>query len=425
MKNEKIENKSYLELVLNSIEENISEKIRIEQISSECFVSARQLYRDFYSYTGHSVHEYIRKRRLSKALSLLKYSSMSLARIANECGYSSQQAFCTSIKNAIGMTPLQYVNNTDVYYFPVCDEQLLKQITVQTKTIPDMIRINFLCSSLIGIENKAIQWLQSKLPNYKGKLLGRNGTQQGKNFCYELYIEYNIDFLNLLKNLEFKDITLVSSYTGFFAQISTKNDELSINHSWNFLYGHWLKNSMFEQDDIPYFEEYIIKNNCIVKLILHLPIKQKENFYKIKIEDVDDRLFLISTKTGFNAENSAVHELMNFVSFYHPHFFSTQKKVYICKSSNTYSCGINLPHPISTPKTGVHHLHLKKGIYAVLEGSCLKNSEEYEKVLVNWLKNSGIKTEGDLFSVYDINNGTDKKNIIVKSQVKIKHGRKI
>jgi hypothetical protein len=61
---------------------------------------------------------------------------------------------------------------------------------------------------------------------------------------------------------------------------------------------------MFEQDDISYFEEYIIKDSTVKKLILHLPIKMRENFYKINFKSFDERLFITASQSGTNAETS-------------------------------------------------------------------------------------------------------------------------
>jgi len=417
-----MESKAYLQSVITKIEQNIFEKINIGQLSSEYFISTRQLYRDFYCYTGHSINEYIRKRRLSKALSLLKHSSMSLSYIASECGYSSQQAFCKQIKSTILMTPAEYINSPDIYYFPICEGKKIRQIVIQNKMIPEMICLKYYNSQLIGIEDKAIKYLQSVLHNYNGTLFGRNGQQRGSKFCYELYIDYNEKYINTVIKcgLEF---SITTEYNGVFAFTTTKNNEQEINDTWDYIYGNWLKNSMFELDNTPYFEEYILNDNIIKKLILHLPVKRRENFYKISFNNFNERLFLISSKRGLNAEKDATKKLINFVSNYHPYFFTTQKEFYISMQNGWYFCGINLDNPVSVPRRGIKHLNIPQGTYAVLEGSCFKNHEEYEQILTNWLQENGFETDGEPFSIYDTSRGMDKKEIIIKSQIKIKDGR--
>ena len=70
-------------------------------LSNVGYASHAKLYRSFYSLTGHSVKEYVRKRRLSNALALIKTSDMGLADIAFQCGYSSHQALCRAVRQIL------------------------------------------------------------------------------------------------------------------------------------------------------------------------------------------------------------------------------------------------------------------------------------------------------------------------------------
>ena len=420
-----METKTYIKKAIDKIEQSISEKIKIEQLSSECFVSPRQLYRDFYSYTGHSINEYIRKRRMSKALSLLKHSSMGLADIAYLCGYSSQQALCKSIKSSIYMTPTEYRNNKNTYYyFPLCEEDKIRQIGIEYKKIPEMICIKFYHSRLTGIENWAVNRLLFVFTTYSGMLFGRNGLQRGSQFCYELYIEYSEESINILKKSQLAEYAITTAADGTFASMSVNNEEQDIKEAWNFLYGHWLKTSMFEADNNTYFEEYIFRDQKIKKLILHLPLKPRENFHKINIENFGDRLFAVSSKKGRNAEKSATNTVLNYIVKNHAYLFHTQKEYYTSKYKESYTCGMALKNPIYMPDDGsMALLTVPSGLYAVLDGSCFGCADEYEEVLLQWLQDKGFKIIGGPFSIYDISKGTSQREITVKTQVRIKDGR--
>ncbi len=420
-----MERKTYIKTVINKIEQNISRKINIEHLSMECFVSPRQLYRDFYSFTGHSINEYIRKRRMSKALSLLKHSNIAIAEIAYACGYSSQQAFHKSIKESIAMTPSQYRNSINTYYyFPLYEDDNIRQVAIETKIIPQMIGIKFYQSSLMNIENQAVKYLQSVLPAYTGRILGRNGKQLGNKLCYELYMEYNLDMMDAIKVFYQNDYMVTPEYEAAFALISVKNNIEDINQAWNFLYNHWLKTSMFEMDNSPYFEEYMMKDNRISKLVLHLPVKPRCNFHKINITTLEDRLFVVSSKTGKNAEKSATNTVFNFILKNHAYLFNTQKELYISKQEETYTCGMTVKNTIYTPGDGsVKIITEPKGLYAVLEGTCFDSADEYEQTLAGWLKENGVEMMGKPFSIYDITKGTKQNEVLVKTQVRIKDGR--
>ncbi|MBQ4573818.1 MAG: helix-turn-helix transcriptional regulator [Clostridia bacterium] len=67
-----------------------------------------KLYNDFVSAVGYTPNEYIRRRRLSIALSLITASEKSMTEISHICGYSSQQSFCREIKAILGITASEY-----------------------------------------------------------------------------------------------------------------------------------------------------------------------------------------------------------------------------------------------------------------------------------------------------------------------------
>lgn len=296
--------KEYIAEVLDYIEENINHPFGIHDIPANKYVSTMQLYRDFYSLTGHSVKEYIRKRRLSNALVMVKHSEKSLVDIVYEYGYSSQQAFCKCVKAATGLTPLEYKLKDGYYYYPrFCQDSKL-QVLISGENIPKTVHLNYYHSQIRGIENRSVDYLLSLIPDYDGRIFGRNGKQLNNRFCYELNIEYKEDLVNLLKNSDFSDVSITAPQADIYAKISVKNIESSINSAWDYLYLQWLKVSMFEQSEKPYFEEYIYKDKIIKKLILYLPVKKRNDYDRICIRECEDMYFLVSRQGGVNGEQT-------------------------------------------------------------------------------------------------------------------------
>ncbi|HHV97460.1 MAG TPA: helix-turn-helix transcriptional regulator [Clostridiaceae bacterium] len=61
---------NYYERIQNSIdyiEENLKSELSLETIASKAYMSIANYYRLFYAFTGHSVKDYIRRRRLNCA----------------------------------------------------------------------------------------------------------------------------------------------------------------------------------------------------------------------------------------------------------------------------------------------------------------------------------------------------------------------
>lgn len=416
----------YLKNAITMIEKCIPDNMNVEQIASECFISPRQLYRDFYSLTGHKINEYIRKRRLSRALNLLRYSKMSMADISYLCGYSSQSALCKVIKYYLGMTPTEYKNGAYEYYFPVINSDVYRQIEVKTETIPKTISIHFYHKILIGIENLAIEYWQSIAGEYKGRIFGRNEKQCGNQFCYELRIEYSKDNMKLIQNSKFKVSSINPSIKCSYATTIVKNNESEINSAWNYLYTRWLKNSMYEQDKTAYFEEYISKNRKINKLILYLPVIPRINYFKMSITSCGERLFMVSTKEGTNSEKLASDIVMNFVAKQYPHLLETQKEYYVSKSNDVSTCGISINKSRYIPDDGsISLLTIQSGVYAVLEGTCFGGSCEYETLLLQWIIENGYELVDRPYTIYDISNGMKRNQLVVKSYARIKWQKNI
>ena len=180
---------------------------------------------------------------------------------------------------------------------------------------------------------------------------------------------------------------------------------------------------MFEQDGRPYFEEYIVDENRVKKLVLHLPIRQRENFYKINIRTFDERLFITASKDGASAEKSASDAVVDFIAEHYPYLLRKQKEFYVSKNGGLCTCGMSVDGCIRIPDDTLQMLTVSKGLYAVLEGSCYGSGKRVmNRFYLGWLRDSGFKITGAPFSVYDTSRGTNQNAIVVKSQVLMKDG---
>ncbi len=416
----------YLKSAISIIEECITNKMSVEQIANECFISSRQFYRDFYSLTGHTVNEYIRKRRLSRALNLLRFSKMSVADIAYTCGYSSQAALCKVIKYYLNLTATEYKNSTFHYFFPVYNFNAFRQIEVKSKTIPKTIAIHFYDNKLRGLENRAIECWQAIAPNYQGSIFGRNEKQCGNQFCYELMVEYSDANMVLIQSSRFKISSVKPSFRCTFANTIVKNNEQEIIAAWDYLYWYWMKNSMFRQDNFPYFEEYILKKGRIYQLVLCLPVIPCINYHKINITSCEDRLYMVSTKKGINPEKSAAETITEFISKQYPYLLETQKEYYVSKNGDVCTCGIRINENRYIPDDGsISMLAISRGVYAVMDGACFEDTSEYDTTLLQWIAENGYEAEEKPFTIYDISNGIKQSEIITKLYVRIKWQKNI
>jgi len=211
--------------LVRHIEDNLPSELDAGLLSRAGYVSHAQLYRDFYNLTGHSVKEYIRKRRLSNALALIKASEFPLADIAYQCGYSSQQTLNRAVKQTLGMTPIEYKIGDMFYFYPPYNGEPVQAVTLATDTIPQTVCLRFYHSSIKDIENKAINTFLNIIPDYAGRIFGRNGKQDGNRFCYELYLTDTERNYTPLKKYGYTISKTVAPFTAIFACSAVKNDE--------------------------------------------------------------------------------------------------------------------------------------------------------------------------------------------------------
>lgn len=90
---------------LEYIEANIIKDIDFNKIEQISCLSRYNFQKVFSILAGISLGEYIRKRRLSHAVYLLKETDMKIIDIAFQIGYESSDAFSTSFKKLYGYTP--------------------------------------------------------------------------------------------------------------------------------------------------------------------------------------------------------------------------------------------------------------------------------------------------------------------------------
>lgn len=99
----------FLKKVNAHIFENLdNHEFGVERLSEELFVSSSNLYRKLKALTGLSSNQYIRLVRLNKARELLQNSSLSIATVAYETGFTDPHYFSRMFKKEFGMTPTKY-----------------------------------------------------------------------------------------------------------------------------------------------------------------------------------------------------------------------------------------------------------------------------------------------------------------------------
>ena len=97
--------------VTNYIKRNCNEKLSLDSLAREVYLSKSYLSSMFKEETGISLTEYITKVRIEKSKKLLTENSISISSIALQCGFKDQSYFTKVFKKETGTSPKKYRNN--------------------------------------------------------------------------------------------------------------------------------------------------------------------------------------------------------------------------------------------------------------------------------------------------------------------------
>jgi AraC-like DNA-binding protein len=114
-----LENNSQTLLTDNSIYEKVEQvrtfidvhymdKLNLDRLAEQFFISKFHLSREFKRITGSTISNYILAKRIESAKRALRFSSDSVDIIARSCGFSDSSYFIKAFKKAENLTPNQY-----------------------------------------------------------------------------------------------------------------------------------------------------------------------------------------------------------------------------------------------------------------------------------------------------------------------------
>lgn len=93
------------------IEQNIGNNISVDDLADLLRCSKFYFLREFKKLTGATPYQYLMGKRLEQAKALL--SSENIAVVAHELGFNDQSHFTRAFKNHFGLTPGQFLKQTN------------------------------------------------------------------------------------------------------------------------------------------------------------------------------------------------------------------------------------------------------------------------------------------------------------------------
>jgi AraC-like DNA-binding protein/quercetin dioxygenase-like cupin family protein len=93
---------------INFMLENLTKKLKLEEIAAETGLSASHFSRLFVNRTGHSPIDYFIQLKIQRACRLLDNSGWTIADISREMGFDDQFYFSRVFRKVMGMSPNEY-----------------------------------------------------------------------------------------------------------------------------------------------------------------------------------------------------------------------------------------------------------------------------------------------------------------------------
>jgi len=103
-----------INLVWLFIQNNLDEKMKLEELAEIAFLSPFHFHRIFTAKTGESINQYIRRLRLERAANRIIYTAQAITTIALENGYETAAAFSRAFKQKFGLSPSLFRKNNDL-----------------------------------------------------------------------------------------------------------------------------------------------------------------------------------------------------------------------------------------------------------------------------------------------------------------------
>ena len=114
--NKAVGNGLLIQNALRFIKEHLTEDLTLETVSAAMSLSPIYFHNTFKFAVGKTLRDYVEEQRIRRAITLLQTTDFSLAKIAYECGFSSQSYFSSVFKRRMKMTPRAYVQELYTKY---------------------------------------------------------------------------------------------------------------------------------------------------------------------------------------------------------------------------------------------------------------------------------------------------------------------
>lgn len=281
---------SRIQNAVDFVEENLTSKITLEDVSDTAYFSMYHFHRIFSAMIGSSIKEYIRKRRLTEAAYELVNTKKRIIDIAIEYQFESQQSFTRAFKKMYGVTPGKYRMNKK--HFILMQKKRLTEIRLNhlkggitlKPTIVEKSEFKVIGMKYYGTNNN------NEIPELWGKFVKRIGEIKNRvepktslgvcEYVPNLTDESQFSYIACVEVSSFDEIPegMVSEVvtTNKYAVFTHKGSTDRLGDTYEYIYGTWLPKSEYEPapaHDFELYDERFNSGSENSEMDIYIPIK--------------------------------------------------------------------------------------------------------------------------------------------------------
>jgi AraC-like DNA-binding protein len=111
-----------------------AEPLDVASVAAVAHVSEAHFSRTFRAVFGETPHHYLQRRRVERAMFMLRESERSVTEICMDVGFSSLGTFSRTFRDIVGQTPSDYRSRTDPMLAPHCVQMMAMRPLGASKT---------------------------------------------------------------------------------------------------------------------------------------------------------------------------------------------------------------------------------------------------------------------------------------------------
>ena len=101
-----------------------AEPLDVPAIAAVAHISVAHFSRSFRAVFGETPHRYLQRRRVERAMFLLRETDRAITDVSLDVGFNSLGTFSRTFREIVGQSPTEYRDGNDPFFAPNCFQML-------------------------------------------------------------------------------------------------------------------------------------------------------------------------------------------------------------------------------------------------------------------------------------------------------------